>query len=445
VPAGVAPNTTTPITITDFIFNDGQPAVALHNGSFTVVGKFDVSGHIKYYNNDIPIPNVDVSLDGHQKTTGNSGDFQFLDVLYGNYTLRPDKTGASAHAVAPYDAALILMSTVHLITLTPYQMIAGDVSGYGGVSAMDASYVLQYYVGLISQFPVGKDWTFVPTSFAINQTNWSTAPDSIRYEPLNADKTGQDFVGIVYGDVSGNWQVPPVAPEYLLAHASSQPQLSVGSLQQERDGRYVLPITISDVSDLISMGLICQYDRNQFQFVAAEFKTRSSLQPIFSYHESNGAIKLGIASANPISDNATTIRLVFKLTDSIQKPQPGWFSIQECLINGKHYQVQAQQVEANLESVAPKRYELSQNYPNPFNAETLIRYQLPQPGFVTIKVFNLVGQKIRTLIAEDRKAGYYQILWDGRNDYNEAVGSGEYLCQMRVGDYVAVRKIVLIR
>jgi hypothetical protein len=209
VPANVVHNAKTPITITNFIFNDGQPEVVIHNGSFTAIRKYDISGLIRYYSKNIPIPNVTVKLDGNTKTTGNGGDFQFVDIVYGNYTLRPSKTGASAHAVGPYDAALILLYTVQLQSFTPYQMIAGDVSANGTVSALDASYILRYYVGLISQFPIGKEWKFVPVSFPINSSNWSTAPDSIRYQPLNADKTGQDFVGIVYGDVSGNWQLSP--------------------------------------------------------------------------------------------------------------------------------------------------------------------------------------------------------------------------------------------
>ena len=445
VPAGVANNATTPITINDFIFNDGQPGVIRHNGSFTVLWKFDVSGNIKYYNNDIPLPVVDVSLDGHQTQTGNSGDFQFLDILYGNYTLRPEKTGGSAHAVAPYDAALILLSNVKLITLTPYQKIAADVTGNKDVSGLDASFVLRYYVGLIPEFPVKKDWTFVPTSFPIDDSNWSTAPDSIRYEPLNSDKTNQDFVGIVYGDVSGNWQLPTVTPEHWLAQSNLQPNLSVGTLQQDKDGHYALPIVVTDVSDLFAMGLTCQYDQNQIQFVAAELKATTSQQPMLFYNDCNGTIKLGIATAHPINGNMATIRLHFKPTASIQKIQSSSFSIPEFSINGKLYQVNAQRIETKLATALPQQYELSQNFPNPFNAETLIKYQLPQAGYIAINIYNLLGQKIRTMVAEEKEAGFYQFTWDGRDDWNEVVGSGEYLCQMRAGDFVAVRKVVLIR
>lgn len=445
VPAGVAHLATTAIEMTEFEFNDGHPPVNLHNGSFTVVWKFDVSGNTKYYSNELPIPGVDVSMDGHQITTGNSGDFQLLDVLYGNYTLRPEKTGSSAYAVGPYDAALILMSVVNLINLNPYQKLAGDVSGDGTLSSMDASYVLRYYVGLISEFPVGKDWTFVPTSFTITNDNWPTAPDSIRYEPLNADQTNQNFLGIIYGDVSGNWQVPPLAPNHWLAHADGQPQFIVGNWQPDKDGCFILPITITNVSDLMSMGMTCQYDQHYWQFVKAELSAVASSQPMFCYRDHNGTIKLALASATGMAEQATNLQLIFKPKVSIEKASAGCVSISEISINGKSYQLQAHPVETNLATIVPERFELSQNYPNPFNAETLIKYQLPQAGYLTIKIFNLLGQKIRTLVAEQKQAGFHQIVWDGRDDWNINVGSGEYLCQMQIGDFVAVKKVVLLR
>jgi len=445
VPPTVAHNATTRITMTDIIFNDGQPESVVHNGSFTVIWEFDVSGNIKYYSNDIPLPNVDVSLDGHQMTTGNNGDFEFLDIPYGDYTLHPEKTGDASHAIGPYDAALILLSTVQLITLTPYQMIAADVTGSGTISGFDASYVLRYYVGLEPEFPVEKDWTFVPLGFPISTTNWSSAPDSIRYEPLNADKTDQDFAGIVYGDVSGNWQLPAATPGQWLAHSNSQPKLLIDKIQKQKNGNFTIPVVIADVSDLVAIGLSCQYDQHQLQFIAAELTSTSAMSPMIFSKDNNGTIRLGIATAHSIKENSVTINLHFKPNNSIEQIKPGSFSIQELSVNGNTFQVNSGPIETEFEPVLPEQYDLSQNYPNPFNSETLVKYQLPKSEFLTIKIYNLLGQKIRTLVAEDKEAGYYQIIWNGRDDWNQQVGSGEYLCQMRSGDFIAVRKVVLIR
>jgi len=252
-------------------------------------------------------------------------------------------------------------------------------------------------------------------------------------------------VGIVYGDVSGNWQVPPGTVAYLLAHASSQPKLSIGSLQQQPDGRLIVPVEVTDESELISLGLICSYNQNQLKFVAAELKATSASQPLFLYHDQHGTIKLAMASAHPLNNLSATINLIFTPGNINQNRQLGAVSVQEFSVNGRSYSAQAQRADPPLETVLPERYDLSQNYPNPFNAETLVKYQLPKAEFVTVQIYNLLGQKIRTLVAEQQEAGFHHISWNGLNDWNEAVGGGEYLCQMRVGDFVAVRKMILIR
>ncbi|MDZ7265685.1 MAG: cohesin domain-containing protein, partial [candidate division KSB1 bacterium] len=414
VPASVAHNAKTAIKITDFIFNDGQPDVVTHDGSFTAIRKYDISGLVKYYSKGTPIPAVTVKLDGMTKTTGNDGAFQFLDVIYGNYTLRPIKTGGSAQAVGPYDAALVLMYVVGSLSLTPYQMIAGDVTGNGTVTASDASKILRYYVGLDKELPIGKDWKFVPVSFPINNSNWSTAPDSLRYEPLNADKPNQDFVGIVYGDVSGNWQA--VAGQLLLAQADQRIKLRVGSLVQVGDDRLVLPLKLEAADDMFSLGLTCNYDPRRLRFLAAELSPVATGQPLFAYQEQHGSIKLGLAMAQPIRPSGTIINLYFQPATAATAMGSGDLAIREFSLNGQLYQADLSMEGGQLAGELPAAFDLAQNYPNPFNAETLFKYQLPQDVYVSIQIYNLLGRKIRTLVAKDQTAGFHQIIWDGRDD-----------------------------
>jgi len=75
----------------------------------------------------------------------------------------------------------------------------------------------------------------------------------------------------------------------------------------------------------------------------------------------------------------------------------------------------------------PTSYELYQNAPNPFNLETQIAYQLPESGEVSLVVYNMLGQPIRTLVYGFQSAGYYQVSWDGTNAYGQVVPSGVYL------------------
>ena len=94
----------------------------------------------------------------------------------------------------------------------------------------------------------------------------------------------------------------------------------------------------------------------------------------------------------------------------------------------------------------PKTFSLSQNYPNPFNSSTMIHYDLPQPGLVTLDIYNLLGQKIQRLIESKQPAGTYSIKWDGRDRSGNFVGSGVYFYLIQLNDKeLPVRKMVVLR
>jgi hypothetical protein len=88
----------------------------------------------------------------------------------------------------------------------------------------------------------------------------------------------------------------------------------------------------------------------------------------------------------------------------------------------------------------PESYNLSQNYPNPFNPETVIRFQIAEPGYVEIKVFNLAGQEVATLFNESREPGYYSVKWNAGN-----LASGLYIYRIISGNYIQSRKMLLIK
>jgi hypothetical protein len=103
----------------------------------------------------------------------------------------------------------------------------------------------------------------------------------------------------------------------------------------------------------------------------------------------------------------------------------------------------------------PQEYSLSQNYPNPFNPSTTIKFALPKSAFVTIKIYNLLGEEVVTLVAEQRSAGIHKINLDARG-----LASGVYLYKLsagylstksghsvagEAGEYVAIRKMILLK
>ena len=88
----------------------------------------------------------------------------------------------------------------------------------------------------------------------------------------------------------------------------------------------------------------------------------------------------------------------------------------------------------------PQDFCLHQNYPNPFNPTTTIRFRLPRAGFVTLRIYDLLGKEIQTLLNEQRPAGEYAVTWKA-----EDLSSGIYVCRLEVGGFVDTRKLVLQR
>jgi len=90
---------------------------------------------------------------------------------------------------------------------------------------------------------------------------------------------------------------------------------------------------------------------------------------------------------------------------------------------------------------------LGANFPNPFNPFTSIKYQVSGIGNqnVEINVYNVRGQRVRTLVNELREHGEYSVVWDGRDNLGRSVSSGVYFYQMRAGDFTQTRRMVLMK
>lgn len=97
-------------------------------------------------------------------------------------------------------------------------------------------------------------------------------------------------------------------------------------------------------------------------------------------------------------------------------------------------------------SVVPEAFQLLPNFPNPFNPATTLRFALPREARVSLKIYNLLGESVRTLMDQERRsAGYHAVVWDGRDDVGTAVASGLYVVQFRAEGVVRTRKILLLK
>lgn len=93
----------------------------------------------------------------------------------------------------------------------------------------------------------------------------------------------------------------------------------------------------------------------------------------------------------------------------------------------------------------PKRCRLAQNYPNPFNTRTTISYELVENAQVEITIFNLMGERMKTLINEFQSKGEHSIIWDGRDEPGQEAASGTYYYQLKANDFVLTKRMILLK
>ena len=94
----------------------------------------------------------------------------------------------------------------------------------------------------------------------------------------------------------------------------------------------------------------------------------------------------------------------------------------------------------NYIHILPQAFQLYQNYPNPFNPSTTIKYQIPKESLVTIKIFDVLGREVATLLNAEQKAGEHEVIWNASD-----IASGVYIYQVKAGNFIAAKKMLLIK
>ena len=163
-----------------------------------------------------------------------------------------------------------------------------------------------------------------------------------------------------------------------------------------------------------------------------------------------GAVALLIAAAPPAllqayKNNPDSIALIFKqkLLEGVD-PKP---SLQGITVSGGRLNVynsvlliQNLTGNGNISGIVPQRYNLYQNYPNPFNPSTIIKYDLPENEFVSLKIYDALGREVVSLVNNVQEAGIHNAFWNA-----EDFSSGIYFYKLTAGEYYSTRKMMLIK
>ncbi|MBX3024339.1 hypothetical protein KF840_05455 [bacterium] len=230
-----------------------------------------LAGAVRFYASTRPVPAATVRSTGsaaRSVTTSSSGGYAFTDMPAGTVTIEPRKVGdfGSPTAISALDAAWVLQAVAGIRTFDARQRLACDVSGNGTLSALDAANILQRQVGILSRFAVAtkcdSDWLFEPVASAAAGrrliqpaiTAASCQRGGIAYEPLATDQTQQDFLGILFGDCTGNWQ--PAGGAALQAVAPGRrPEVRLRVSRRTADGMIRVPIAVDAPADFYAVDL----------------------------------------------------------------------------------------------------------------------------------------------------------------------------------------------
>ncbi len=435
----------------DVLLNEGDPSTITQPGSFRVRG-LQVAGSVDYQGTGLPVPFVELQMSGYQfitNQTNENGNFNFSRLHYGDYVLTPKKSGDQGQAVSPFDAALILQHVVGSSQLSPYQKIAADVSGDSSVSAFDASFIMRYAVELEEKFPVMDDaddfWGFVPGAFAINDDNWFAHPDTIPYSPLENDEFNQNFIGVIYGDVSQNWTSPS-----LQSTISESPKtiarIRSGAIQISDVNHVSLPIILEPAEAIhsVELEIIFPDDEMEIMNVARKFGSDHSL---LSYRAKNNRLKIALASASPLKDEGEILSVQFLMKNATSFSSGEEIYIQQARLNDEPIPITTS-VNGAINSTAPTRLVLSQNYPNPFNQSTMFRVDIPRlrdVEEVSLRIYNITGQLVRTLMQGNAQPGSLSVHWNGMDNASSPVSSGEYFAVLKAGEHRLVQRFILLR
>ncbi len=217
---------------------------------------------------------------------------------------------------------------------------------------------------------------------------------------------------------------------------------------EEKSDIYELKLSLYNAVDLLSAQAKIKYDPNQLEFL--NLKSGNWVNEVSPEHlvlqppENKGVVDINFLSlSEPLNGSGDLAIITFKVIGE-KKPKAVLDYFDPRDVNGDKIQYKIQtEFSVNI----PEDFRLLSNYPNPFNPGTDIVYIIPDnlSGNYTLEVYDVLGNRVRTLINEYHTSGKYKISWDGKNNNNAAVVSGVYLMKLSGPGINKISRITLLR
>jgi hypothetical protein len=246
----------------------------------------------------------------------------------------------------------------------------------------------------------------------------------------------------IFADVFGRSVGKPMA---LPPHPSVAGGLEL--IPRSTDEALVLSLH-SHALPLRGLGALIEYDPAAFRLLRVGSEgsalTGSEAPLLLQKQEQPGQVLVGLGR---IGGEGAAEGLLAELHFEPLRPEAqGLFRVGEATVRDAQGQVRQAQYLGQVEARwVPQTFALQPNYPNPFNPNTVIRYQLPAAAAVRLEVYDVLGQKVRTLAQGDTEPGFHRVMWDGRDEGGRAVAGGVYFYRLQAGEFTQVRKLLLLK
>lgn len=293
------PGSSSTLSISNILLNDGAITVELTNGLFNVDNVYNVSGLVSYWSGGAPVPGTNLALTGdtvYNALSGLDGNFTIQGADVDAYVLNPSKSDGD-NGITAFDASYALQHDVGLITLSGNQAIAADVNSNGSITSMDAAYILQKAAGLITlPFPgSGVAWKFSPPSRDIAE--------------LTSNLTGQNFTAILLGDISGNWTdigESTVAVTNEINAASAILTIPVVNALPGESIEIPISLEIND-AELLGADIIFTHDPAHVSISNVKVGSLATNWSLVSNLSEPGVVRIAMAGATPITTDGELV------------------------------------------------------------------------------------------------------------------------------------------
>ncbi len=407
------------------------------NGTLTFGSCSDLSGYVIYKNPSTPRKLDDsTTVQLWQGTTlaysatlnPVGGQYMFTGLNNGTYTLKaipstPSKKWGGGNA---NDALAILRHFVQMPPLlTGLNLKAADVNGSGGFpNAADALAVSRRFVGQITNFmppnvqpPGGPDWYFEDFTITIDGTA----------------NQAQNLYSLCAGDVNGSYVPLSSIPVRLTPNVYLHNEGVVYLDNQVVD----VPVYVENSMTVGAVSLVLDYPSNLEIVGVSVPNTPDNLV----YTAKDGHLRLAWFSTDAADLRAGDVLITLQVkAKSVTNEEMYFFSTVESVL-GNELGVTIEDASIMMPKLVGLNggadYSLS-NYPNPFSSTTEIVYNIPQNGFVTLKVYNVLGAEVATVVNAEQNAGSYVINFDGSK-----LEKGVYMYQLQVNNVTLTKSMVI--